>query len=204
MEHNSDKFFNQKGVTLMEMLIVILIIMILSTFAIMNISSPKIQLERQTVARELKVAFERARFDSVKRRAQSGVQANVVVEGNSFTLKTDINQTGTLEPSEDRVNTSWKPGISIRDEDGAPIAAPITVTFDKRGEATAAPGAANFLVCNGDCSATPTVSNSNLVIVTTTGTVNILPGGAEVPDFANPSVTTVPSNANIRSMVTTN
>ncbi len=207
MKQKGDKFFNQNGVTLVELLIVILLIIIVSTIAIMNMGSSKIQFERQTVARELKIAFERARFDSVKRRADGNTgspMANVIVEGNSFTLKTDINQNGTLEAGEDRVNTSWKPGISIRDEDGAPIAAPITVTFDKRGEVTATGGTANFLVCNGDCSATPTVSNSNLVIVTTTGTVNILPGGATVPTFANPGVAPVPSNANIRSIVTIN
>ncbi len=204
MEHNRDKFFNQKGVSLVELLVVISIIVVISTLAIMSLGSSKNQLGRQTVARELKVAFERARFDSVKRRAQdSSVQAKVVVAGNSFTLKTDINQNGTLEAGEDRVNTSWNSSISIRGEDGSPIASPITVSFNKRGEITTTGGTA-FLVCNGDCSTTRTVSNSNLVIVTTTGTVNILPGGTTVPTFAPPSVTTVPSNANIQSTVTIN
>ncbi len=204
MEHNHDKFFNQKGFSLVELLVVISIIVIISTLAIMRISSPKIQLERQTVARELKVAFERARFDSVKRRAlDSDKQAKVVVTANSFRLRTDINQNGTLETSEERVNTSWNAGVTIRGADGSPIASPITVSFDKRGEITATGGTA-FLVCNGDCSTTRTVSNSNLVIVTTTGTVNILPGGTTALTFAPPSVTTVPSNANIQSMVTIN
>jgi Tfp pilus assembly protein FimT len=55
-------------------MVVILVLAIVSTIAIMNMGSSKIQLERQTVARELKVAFERARFDSVKRRAASAQQ----------------------------------------------------------------------------------------------------------------------------------
>ena len=198
MKQKDDKFFNQKGVTLVELMVVILLIVILSTIAIMNMSSSKIQFERQTVARELKVAFERARFDSVKRRAISSQQANVVVTENSFTLKTDINQNSTIETSEDRVNSSWNPGISIRNTSGAAaLSSAVTVAFNKRGESNPTGGSA-FLVCNGDCT-TPNVSNSNLVVVTATGTVNILSGGATVPTFSIPSVTTVNTNANIRS-----
>ncbi len=210
MEHNRDKFSNEKGLSLVELLMVISIIVIISTLAIMSLGSSKDQMIRQTVARELKVAFERARFDSVKRRAPKDdlldidEQANVVVTENSFTLKTDINQNGTLEAAEDRVNTSWNSIISIRDESGAPLTSPITVAFDKRGEITTTGGTAAFLVCNGDCSTTRNVNNSNLVIVTMTGTVNILPGGATAPTFAAPGVTSVPSNANIQSMVTIN
>lgn len=203
MKQKGDKFFNQNGVTLVELLIVILLIIIVSTIAIMNMRSSKIQLNRQTVARELKVAFERARFDSVKRRATGATgsaMANVVVEGNSFTLKTDINQNGTIEASEDRVNSSWNPGIAIRNTSGAGLPA-ITVAFNNRGETSTTGGAATFLVCNGDCSS-PSSSNSNLVVVTATGTVNILSGGATVPTFTAPSVTTVDTNADIRSTVT--
>ncbi len=203
MKGNRNKFFNQRGVTLVELLIVLVVIVIISTIAVMNMGSSKIQFERQTVARELKVAFERARFDSVKRRAQNSEQANVVVEENSFTLKTDINQNGTLEASEDRVNTSWNPGISICDTAGVGLSSSVTVKFDKRGEVTTTGEPAVFLVCNGDCT-TPNASNSNLVVVTATGTVNILPGGATVPTFATPNVTPVPTNANIRPIVSIN
>jgi predicted lipoprotein with Yx(FWY)xxD motif len=166
---------------------------IVSTIAIMNMGSSKIQFERQTVARELKVAFERARFDSVKRRAASSQQANVVVAENSFTLNTDIDQDGTVETSEARVNSSWNPGIAIHNTSGATLPN-VTVAFNNRGETNTTGGAATFLVCNGDCT-TPSASNSNLVVVTATGTVNILSGGATVPTFATPSVTPVPTNA---------
>ena len=197
MEDNREDFFNQKGVTLVELLAVISIIVIVSTIAFMSFGSSKKQLSRQNVARELKVAFERARFDSVKRRAQSGNQASVVVEGNSFTLKTDVDQNGTIEAGEERVNTSWNSDISILSQNGSASTPTTTVEFNKRGE-TVTTGTAVFLVCNGVCS-TPTASNSNLVLVTATGTVNILPGGTTTPTFAAPSVTSVPNNANIRA-----
>ncbi len=198
MKQKDNKFINQKGVTLVELIVVILLIVILSTIAIMNMSSSKIQFQRQTVARELKVAFERARFDSVKRRAASGQQANVVVAGNSFTLKTDLDQDGIVETTEDRVNSSWNPGIAIRDTSGNPLSSNVTVAFNNRGETVTTGGTATFLVCNGACT-TPSASNSNLVVVTATGTVNILSGGATIPTFATPSVTAVNTNANIRS-----
>ena len=198
MEDNREDFFNQKGVTLVELLAVISIIVIVSTIAFMSFGSSKKQLSRQNVARELKVAFERARFDSVKRRAQSGNQASVVVEGNSFTLKTDVDQNGTIEAGEERVNTSWNSDISILSQNGSASTPTITVAFNKRGETDTTGGTAVFLVCNGDCR-TPNSSNSNLVLVTATGTVNILPGGTTTPTFAAPSVTPVPHSANIRA-----
>jgi prepilin-type N-terminal cleavage/methylation domain-containing protein len=203
MKHNCNKFSNQEGVTLIELIIVIVIIGIISTIAVMSFGSSRNQLGRQNVARELKVAFERARFDSVKRRADtSAVQAKVVVTATSFTLKTDINQNGTLETDEDRTNSSWNSNISIRNQNGSALTSAVTVTFNKRGERTAtnATGATVepvFLVCNGTCS-TPTSSNSNLVLVTSTGTVNILSGGTTVPTFTAPSVSAVNSNTNIR------
>ncbi len=203
MKHNRDKFFNQKGVSLVEMLAVISIIIILSTIAVMRLGSSKAQLERQNVARELKVAFERARFDSVKRRAQTGSLANAVVGTNSFTMKTDINGNGTIETAENRVNTSWNSVISIRNQNGTALSADVTVAFNKRGETVLYGAPAVFLVCNGDCS-TPAVNNSNLVVVTATGTVNILPGGATIPTFAAPGVTSVNTNTGIRSIVTIN
>ncbi len=202
MEDNRNKFFNQRGVTLVELLVIVLIIIVVSTIALVSFGSSKKQLSRQNVARELKVAFERARFDSVKRRAQVGNHANVVVTANSFTLKTDIDQDGTIEPGEERVNSSWNSDISILSQDGSASTPTTTVEFNKRGE-TVTTGTAVFLVCNGVCS-TPTSSNSNLVLVTATGTVNILPGGATAPTFVAPGVTNVNSSSGIRSETTVN
>ena len=67
----------QDGTTLVEALVVILIISIVAAMAIMNRGSADEQFKRQNLARELKVAFERARFDSVKRRAEGATRARV-------------------------------------------------------------------------------------------------------------------------------
>ena len=203
MKNNRNILQNQKGASLVELLAVILIIVIASTIAFMNIKKPKTQLERQNVARELKVAFERARFDSVKRRAQGGRRANVVVSTNGFTTKTDLDSNGTIENSEDRLNTNWNSVISIRSQNGTALSGNVTVTFDNRGEATSANGPAVFLVCNGNCS-TPAAENSNLVLVTATGTVNILSGSAAIPTFAAPNVSNVNANTAIRATTRVN
>ena len=203
MQDTRGKFLKQTGVTLIELLVIVSIIVVISTIALMSFGSSKNQLNRQNVARELKIAFERARFDSVKRRTQSGVQANVLVEPTLFTLKTDLNQNGTLENAENRVNSSWNPSISIRRQDGTPLSSNVTVAFNNRGETITTGGIAVFLVCNGDCS-TPNSSNSNLVLVTATGTVNILSGGTTAPTFAAPSVSPVPPNYNIQPLAKVN
>lgn len=179
---------NQAGVSYVELLVVIAILVVVSTIALMNIGSAKKQLGRQNVARELKSAFERARFDSVKRRTVSANRANVILAANSFTLNTDINQNGTIEGGEARVNNAWMSGVSICGTNGVPLASGVTISFDNRGEISST-GATSFLVCNGVCT-TPTASNSNKILVTATGTVNLLPGNAAIPTFSPPPLTT--------------
>jgi prepilin-type N-terminal cleavage/methylation domain-containing protein len=201
MKYNRRESITESGVSLIELLVVISIIGIISTIAIVSFGSATSITRRQTVARELKVAFERARFDSVKRRAQdSAEQAKVEINQNSFKLTTDVNQNGVLETNEIRTNTSWNTSISIRSQNGATLTSPpITILFNKRGEPVTSAGAtatAVFLVCNGTCS-TLNSSNSNLVLVTPTGTVNILPGGTSIPTFAAPGVTSIPTGTDI-------
>jgi prepilin-type N-terminal cleavage/methylation domain-containing protein len=198
-----DIFQDDSGFSLTELLVVISIVVIISAFALLNIGSAKKQLGRQNVARELKSAFERARFDSVKRRTLSANRANVVIAANSFTLNTDVDQNGTIESGEARVNNAWMSDVSICDTNGTPLSANVTVFFDNRGEISTTGGPAEFLVCNGSCS-TPSVSNSNLILVTKTGTVNILSGGSTVPTFSTPTVTTISNSANINPDVTLN
>ena len=62
----------QAGISLVELLVVIVIIAIVASVALMRRGSANEQFQRQNASRELKTAFERARFDSVKRRADGG------------------------------------------------------------------------------------------------------------------------------------
>lgn len=205
MKSKTNIFQNQKGVSLVELLVVIMIITILSTIALMQFGSSKDQFRRQNVAQELKTAFERARFDSVKRRAVSPHEAKVTVNTNSFTLTVDKNGNGTIEqPDDDSVNNFGSQNVTITDTAGITMTSPVTVFYNKRGEVTdnaGIPVNPIFIVCNGTCTPTPNSSNSNIVLVTPTGTVNLLAGGSAIPTFAAPLITNPTPSINVDVVV---
>jgi len=112
-------------------------------------------------------------------------------------LKTDSNNDGTYES----LTTNFA-AQNITIAGYTSMTLPVTVTFDKRGEVTATGGVnPEFLVCNGTCPATPTSDTANIVLVTPTGTVNLLAGNATPPTFVNPGVTNVSTTAGISNMV---
>lgn len=192
----------QGGVTVTELLVVMVIISVLAAFALLQRGGADTQLKRQNVAQELKNAFERARFDSVKRRADSSaIQARVVVDASSFTLTVDRNQDGVLDAADAQVTDISGLNVVIASYGGATL--PITVSYNQRGETSAVDGSGDtepiFLVCNASCSS-PTVSNSNIVLLTPTGTVNLLPGGGSIPTFSAPGgLTSVPAGSSINN-----
>jgi prepilin-type N-terminal cleavage/methylation domain-containing protein len=192
--------------TLLELLIVIAIIGILSAFAVMRFNFTTIQFERQENTRLLKAAFERARFDSVKRRAENiNTWASVAVTSNSFTLTIDQNMNGVMTDANDSIVTSFA-GQNITITGMNSLSIPVTVYFNQRGEVVNNSGTTispAFLVCNGTCSSdNDTSSNANIILVTPTGTVNMLPGGSNIPNFTPPGVTSVPANSHINTDVT--
>ena len=176
---------HQSGVTVVELLVVVVVIAVIAGFALIQRGGANEQFNRQNAARELKFAFERARFDSVKRRAEAGGPASVVVENDRFTSSTD---TDLDTPGLESIETTLPPNISIARYEGGGGA--VTVAFDKRGETTTT-GAETpiFLVCNGTCSADDDAAhNANIVLITATGTVNLLTGGATPQTFTAPPV----------------
>ena len=188
---------SESGVTLVELLVVIVIIAIVAALALMQGGSANAQFKRQNVATQLKNAFERARFDSVKRRVTSGQEAYVTVNETSYTLRTYNNAANGVSTPSDLV-TNLPPGIVIGlYPSGTPSGQ--NVVFNLRGEASSS-SSPQFYICNVSCS-NPDNSNANLLIVTPTGTVNLLPGDANLPTFGVPSTTSVPTNANISNTV---
>lgn len=194
----------EQGYSLVEIIIVTVVISVIASIAIFQFTSPRIQFARQNVSREFKVALERARFDSVKRRAAAtSTYATVVVTPTSFTLFTDRNVNGTVEASEGLAN-SFAGANMVISHDAATF--PITVAFNQRGEVSAIDGggalvAPQFRVCIQSC-ASPTNANSDLLVVTPTGTVNLLPGGSTPPSFSPPAVSSVPAGTNWNPLVT--
>lgn len=190
MKGNSHDIKGQSGFSMVELIIVIIIISIVASLAFMNMGTANVHFKRQNVARELKVSFERARFDSVKRHAENLGPATIDVATSSYTLNTYTN--GVLETQ----TTNLPAGITIVGFDTATV--PANVSFDKRGEVTTTGSLQpNFRICSADCSA----QNSNILLVTPTGTVNLLGGDATLPAFDLPPVTTVPPTTGINNLV---
>lgn len=197
---------SQKGISLLELLIVLAAGLILATFAVAQFSSSKKNLERQNIVRELKVSFERARADSVKRRAVNpNEMANVTINNAvSFSLATDLNQSGTIDFAEVKQINFADSGIRFV---GNNLNFPITIRFDRRGfiNATNGIGAAvfpNFTICENCTTSTVNAENSNTVSISPTGTVLITAGGENLPTFENPEVSAVSVGSQINQSVT--
>jgi prepilin-type N-terminal cleavage/methylation domain-containing protein len=203
---------SQRGISLIEVLIVLVVLGILVTFAIARFGSASGNLDRQNIAREFKVFLERARFDSIKRRANvcSDMSRVTITDATTFALSIDLNQDGTLQPATETRTISLGSQSNVKIV-GNGVTLPITIRFDERGhsflysDCAASPDANVPLVyfCNGTCtSATATSQNANVIFVSPTGTVAMLPGNETMPSFSAPTVSNVTTNANVNPRLT--
>lgn len=192
----------QKGASLMELLVVLSIAAVLATFSVALFGRSRDSFQRQNAARQFKNFLERARFDAVKRRASSASQLSSirVINATSYSYTIDLNQNGVIDSGETvTVDISLLGDVRIATN----LALPATITFDQRGitntvDASSVRGTPVFYFCNGNCTpSTATDKNSNLIFVSPTGTVGMMPGGTTLPSFNNPSVTSVNSDASV-------
>jgi prepilin-type N-terminal cleavage/methylation domain-containing protein len=196
------------GFSLTELLVVIIILTVISTLAFMQYQASNQRFKRQNVAIELKNSFERARFDSVKRRAETeGSQAKVVITNTSFTLTTYKTDDSINYTAENFANDFSGQNVTIQKYNQTSLTFPVTVYFDQRGEVVAKDSVGTtvnpiFLVCNGTCDINnATASNSNIVSISPTGTVNMLAGNAAIPGFTAPPITSVTPNDFLNTFV---
>ena len=133
---------SQKGASVIELLIVFVVIAVLFTMAAAQFGRTGENFERQNIAREFKISLERARFDSVKRRAATwATESRVdITSPTAFSYATDLNQNGILDdPGEVRVvDFQNRSNVTIQ---GNGLVFPITVRFDQRGQITVKDGA---------------------------------------------------------------
>ncbi|CAN5566777.1 hypothetical protein BH10ACI3_BH10ACI3_23200 [soil metagenome] len=193
----------QRGASIMELLIVLVISSIIVTFALSQFGGAKSNLLRQNFAREFKTSLERARFDSVKRRAMDDTSfASVVITSPiSYEVTTDLNQNGTIESTESRqvaMTNQWGLRILL----AAGIALPVTISFDRRGQAIVEDynGLATyrFLFCEtGVSDATANNSNSTAIYLSATGTVAMTGGGDTIAAISNPSVSNIAGTSGV-------
>lgn len=198
------KYDSQSGQSIIELLIVLLILSVVTIFALGSFMNSKPSFSRQNFARELKVSFERARSDSMKRRATTDfTMARVKIESaTKFIVATDLNQNQVIEVSEVKQVNLADSNVKIV---GSNLIFPITVKFDRRGFMTTTDGggntiAPNFTVCE-NCTTIDTANskNSNFVSVSPTGTVTLTAGGQTAPVYQNPSTSNVGGSTQINS-----
>ena len=200
----------ESGISIIEVVVVLVVVAILVTFAVASFRSAGTNLNRQNIAREFKVSLERARFDSVKRRASvCSDMSGVTVDATSVTLMIDMDNDGRLEAHEIRqMNLANRSDVTIVPNG---VTLPVTVRFDQRGQAfindcnpSSVPTATIPLLyfCNGACTPlTANEENSNVIFISPAGTVAMLSGGEGMPTFDEPTVTTVAPDTDINPLL---
>lgn len=200
---------SQRGASVIEMIIVLVVIAILVVFAIAQFGGATAVFETQNVARELKVNLERARFDSVKRRPDTAADMSRVeiVDPDTIRVSIDVNQDGVLSSSETRtIDFSVRNEVKIV---GAGISYPVMIAFDRRGHATATNSLGIeidpiFIVCDNCTSFEDADSpTSYFVRLSPTGTVSVFDNGETPPSVEDPTVSSINSNLAIEPLVST-
>jgi len=181
----------QGGFSLIEIFIVLVIIGVITTFALLTFGSSKVDLHRQAVAREFKIYLERARFDSVKRRAEDPNRANLVLNSaTSFTVQLDYNEDGELDANETRtVDFTQRSNTQILLTDT--LNYPVTISFDRRGHVTTLDNGGDevnpvFTICS-DCSGGS--PDQSVISISTTGTVAVSSTEPDPSALPTPAVT---------------
>ncbi|HEX8250892.1 MAG TPA: prepilin-type N-terminal cleavage/methylation domain-containing protein [Pyrinomonadaceae bacterium] len=202
----------QKGFSLLELIVVITIVAIVSVMAITQFGRTETRLQRQNIARELKVYLERARFDSVKRRASNPADmARVTItNATAFNVTTDMNVNGTIDSADTRfMSLNGRTDARIT---GNNLIFPIVILFDHRGQATAIDDNGNgavinptFTICDANCTfASANANNSTVITITPTGTVAMLNGGSTIATVNAPNVSTINGGGNVSNLVYVN
>jgi prepilin-type N-terminal cleavage/methylation domain-containing protein len=207
------KFGSQSGKSLIEVIVVLVVAAILVTFAVAQFGKTDKYMTRGNFAREFKVNLERARFDSIKRRAEGAAAALsrvIITSATSFTVITDYNQDGKLDPATESRVVNFTGGIKFVGS----LVYPITLTFDRHGHVYATNGvmidgnpqaiSPVFTICDKGCTLeTANASNSSVISISPSGTVALLKGGETPPNFNKPNVSNVSSSQDVNPWVST-
>jgi Tfp pilus assembly protein FimT len=176
-----EKGKGERGISIVEMLIVVTMIGIVTAFAVMQIGGAQRSMRLSNSARELMSWLDKTRLDSIRRHAMSNTEmAKVtIVSANSYTVTIDQDGDGTLDPART---------ITIPSTNGATfsnIAVPTTIYYNWRGRPVDAGG--NLL--NLSFSLRDAANNTNPINLTSTGDAslgsNLNTGSVNVTPISN-------------------
>ncbi len=210
-------FSSERGLSVIELLIVLVVGAILVTVAITQFTSAKTDFQRQNIAREFKIYLERARFDSVKRRpANADDMSRIILSSpTSFTAVYDRNQNGTILNAGGTFEPGDRHQVDFTDRSTAQIMVsntlnyPVTIRFDHRGQIVARDSAGNdidavFTICSrGNCSGgRRNTDDLTVIAVSPTGTIAVLAEGQTPGTLPTPAVSGTPPRINCQILVT--
>jgi prepilin-type N-terminal cleavage/methylation domain-containing protein len=203
---------NQKGFSIVELLIVTVVVLTLSTTALFTIRRAHIDFQRQNLAKDFKTLLDRARYDSIKRRAVNfNDRAKVIINNKrSMSLISDMNQDGTLVPANEIKVLNFA-GTDTGKFMVANTNFPYTITYDQNGyvttiDSTGTAVALAFTICNYNCSdavgANINAQDTSVINISATGTSTILRGTETLATTNNPTVSQNTSTQVINNLLT--
>jgi Tfp pilus assembly protein FimT len=183
----------ERGISIVELLLVVLMMSIVSAFAVMRIGGAQRAMRLTNSAREFMGWLEKARLDSTRRHATTPVNAGdpdlrarvTIASANSYTVLIDQDGDGALDPA----RTFTIP--ATHGATFAGIAIPTTIYYNWRGRSVDSAG--NLL--SSSFSLQDANNNTNLINLTGAGDVTL----GNAANVANVSISAgVSSNANIK------
>ncbi|MEQ1762447.1 MAG: hypothetical protein ABL984_04785 [Pyrinomonadaceae bacterium] len=192
--------------SIIELMIVVTIIGLVSTFSLMVLADSQTHLDRQNIARQFKNSLERARFDSVKRNVSTCEDmSRVEIKSlTTFTLLTDQNNDGTVDPATETRTVDFTDPNEVVVVYDLGQSFPITIRFDRRGNSSSGSCGAETaaksptIFCNVPCSTiSANEKNSNVVYVSPTGTTAYLTGGSSIPTLSVPTMAVLDNSSQI-------
>jgi len=181
MMRKRDGWGCERGISILELLVVLAIISVVASMGFMQIASARNRTRLDSSARELTGNMEKARADSIRRHAAAGQQASVtVINTTSYRVVADYNNNGTIETGESRTFTLPE-GVAFVTSPAPPVA-----SFDWQGRLV---DNMSFSLSNstGSTNVNLTVSGDSTLNATAT-----LPAVSVTP-YATPTPTPTPA-----------
>jgi Tfp pilus assembly protein FimT len=135
-ERQENRRLSERGISVIELLIVVAMIAVVTSFAVMQIAGAQRAMRLTNSAREFMAWLEKARVDSVRRHPMTKDEmAKVeIVSANSYVVTIDQNGDGELDPGR-IITIPAGHGTSF-----SGVAVPLEIYFNWRGRPVSAAG----------------------------------------------------------------